>query len=78
MVDEWNMSMEHWWNYREEPKLKLIVQETENADTRFLEPLFRKPKYSEKTLSRFSFVHHKSHADWPGIQPTRLRLEGSE
>ena len=26
-----------------------------------------KPKYSEKNLSHFHFVHHKSHMDWPGM-----------
>jgi hypothetical protein len=28
-----------------------------------------KPKYSEKTLSQCHFVRHKSHMDWPGIEP---------
>jgi len=27
-----------------------------------------KPKYSEKTLTRFHVSHHKSHTDWPGIE----------
>jgi hypothetical protein len=30
-----------------------------------------KRKYSEKNL--FHFVHHKSHADWPGIEPESSR-----
>jgi hypothetical protein len=28
-----------------------------------------KPKYSEKNLSHCHFVPHKSHTDWPGIEP---------
>ena len=26
-------------------------------------------KYLEKDLSQGPFVHHKSHMDWPGIEP---------
>ena len=35
-----------------------------------------KPKYSEKPLSRYHVVHHKSHMDWPGIEPGTPRWEG--
>jgi hypothetical protein len=28
-----------------------------------------KPKYSDKNMSQYHFVHHKSHTDWPGIEP---------
>jgi hypothetical protein len=28
-----------------------------------------KPMYSGKKLSQGYFVHHKSHMDWPGIEP---------
>jgi len=28
-----------------------------------------KQKYSEKHLSQYHLVHHKSHVDWPGIEP---------
>jgi hypothetical protein len=27
------------------------------------------PKYSKKNLSQCHFVHHKTHKDWPGIEP---------
>ena len=33
----------------------------------------RKLKYSEKNLSQCHFVHHKSHTNWPGIDPGPLR-----
>jgi hypothetical protein len=28
-----------------------------------------KPKQSGKNLCQWHFVHHKSHMDWPGIEP---------
>jgi hypothetical protein len=28
-----------------------------------------KPKYLKKNLSHCHSVHHKSHMDWPGIEP---------
>ena len=28
-----------------------------------------RPKYLEKTLSQWQFIHHKLHMDWPGIEP---------
>jgi hypothetical protein len=29
----------------------------------------RKPKYSEKYLSQYHFVHHKFQIDWLGVEP---------
>jgi hypothetical protein len=34
-----------------------------------------KPKYSEKNLSQFHFVHHKSQLALPGIKPRPPRWE---
>jgi hypothetical protein len=34
-----------------------------------------KRKYSGKNLSQCRFVHHKSHMDWPGIEPGPPRWE---
>jgi hypothetical protein len=28
-----------------------------------------RPKYSGKNLSQCHFANHKSHVDWPGIEP---------
>jgi hypothetical protein len=34
-----------------------------------------KPKNSGKNLSQYRFVQHKSHMDWPGIEPAPPRWE---
>jgi hypothetical protein len=31
-----------------------------------------KPKYAKKNLSEYRFVHHKSQAYWPGIEPASI------
>jgi hypothetical protein len=36
-----------------------------------------KTKNSGKNLSQCHFAHHKSHTDWPGIEPGRPRGEAS-
>jgi hypothetical protein len=36
-----------------------------------------KPQYSEKNLSHFHFVLHKSHLDWSGLEPEPPRWEAS-
>ena len=33
----------------------------------------RKLKYSDKNLPQCHFIHHKSHTNWPGIEPGCLR-----
>lgn len=30
------------------------------------------PKYSERNLSQCHFGYHKSHMDWPGIEPVLI------
>jgi hypothetical protein len=37
-----------------------------------------KTEYSGKTMSQCYFVHHKSHMDWPGIEPGPPRWEAGD
>jgi hypothetical protein len=37
-----------------------------------------KPKYSGKNLSQCNFVYHKSHMDWPSIEPGPTRWEAGD
>jgi hypothetical protein len=56
--------------------MRLIVQpydEDEDYDYFFI--LFLVMEHSGKTLSHCHFAHHKSHMDWPGIEPGPLRWE---
>jgi hypothetical protein len=34
-----------------------------------------KLKFLEKSLSQYQFVQHKSHMDWPGIEPKSPQCE---
>jgi hypothetical protein len=38
----------------------------------------RKQKNSEKKLSQYHVVHHKSHMDWPGYEPRLARSEAGD
>jgi hypothetical protein len=72
--------------------LRLIVQpcdEDEEKDDQFFlffqvmehrwnETDRGKPMHSEKNLSQFHFVHHKSHMDRPGIEPGPPRWEAGD
>ena len=37
----------------------------------------KKTKYSEKSLSLYLLIQHKSHMAWPGIEPGTLLEAGS-
>jgi hypothetical protein len=37
-----------------------------------------KPKYLEKNLSQYHFVHHKFHMDWPRIEAGSPRSEAGD
>jgi hypothetical protein len=67
--------------YGRNAALRLIVQPCDEGDSFFFSFFLviehrwneidrEKPKYSRKNLSQCQFVHHKSHMDWPGIEPS--------
>jgi hypothetical protein len=60
-----------WWRW-------FFVSFFQVMEHRWNENDRKKPKYSGKKLSQCYFVHHKSHMDWPGIEPGPPRWEAGD
>jgi hypothetical protein len=53
--------MEQWWN------------DTDREHLKYWEKNIIQMTVLGKILSQCHFVHHKSHADYPGVEPELLR-----
>jgi hypothetical protein len=51
---------------------------TPSVEQWWVDSTWRKTKWSERNLSSATFVRHKHHMDWPGIEPGSPRWEVGE